>query len=489
MIHDVAITSTRARRQKIRLVATLIFSLLLASCSTHERSALPEYKPDQDQFLGAKAPTLDYQDPGKWWLSLGLAELDPVLEASFQNNPALKISRARLEQRISMETQNFALLFPELGAELSSSSSSSQASGKSVTSTSNSLSLKLSYEVDLFSKNSSRYSAAQLDLLAAIEDYKAQVSKHATNLVTLWLNVAQGKANLRLTEERMVFDQANTELVTNSYRLGSATLADVLQAKEQELTTKIQISQLKNKLFTDTQSLLVILGSNPTKEESFPMDLSQITPRPTATGLPSELIQRRPDLRSALINIKAQDERIGQAVADRYPRLTLSASTGTSSDSFSGLTDTGNLFSNLAAGLTLPILDWGRRKAEVNRQKALLKEKVAFYQQTLLSAVQEVQSLISKSEMNEEAVRLYQSQIEISKERLDLTKQGFIQGVNLWSQVLASQNQVFTAQKNLLGSKRDWLQSHIELYGSLGGTWMDKHFESVQSQLNPEMAP
>jgi len=196
------------------------------------------------------------------------------------------------------------------------------------------------------------------------------------------------------------------------------------------------------------------------------------------------LAQRRPDVRRAYLSLKAQDQRIAQAVAQRYPRLSLSASVGQQAGQFSKLSSPDSYVWNLASNLTVPIFDAGSRKAEVYRQQHIFDEQLANYNKTLLNAFLQVENGLFQLQVNQERIKLFEAQTHNGLERLELTKNNFLQGIEPWSQVILTQNQYVRTQTSLITEKRLQLEAQVDLFSAIGGRWTSDYLRAIGSRLD-----
>ena len=460
--------------------------LLLASCTPHGANPIPQVEAPNDRFAGEEK-SLAFQEPGQWWEGLGSKELNRYLEQVLAKSPALKASEARVEQRLALEKKTWATLLPGLGLEATRSKTVTQASGVDLETNGFSVALKASYELDLFGRNLAALKAAELDLLAALEDHRQQLNQEALSAAKGWLALAETRALLTLSEETLVTDQANLALIQRALDLGTAKASEVLLAQDQWLTTKLNQLQLKTQLLAQERAMKVRAGAYPTTGELAPAFPDPKALAPLSPGLPSELVKRRPDLRKAILALKAQDQRIGQAVADRFPRLSLTASTGYQSNDLSKLTDPGNAVWNLAANLTLPIFDGGGRRAEVKRQEAVFREQLASYGALSLTAFMEVEDGLFRLKAAEERVALAAAQAKNGMERLNLTRNNFLSGVELWSQVIQAQSQAFAARRTLIAEQRARMEARLDLTVALGGDWTTQYLRALGPQMDEKL--
>ena len=388
---------------------------------------------------------------------------------------------------MALEKKTWATLLPSLSLEGTRSKTLTQSTGVDLETNGFSVALKASYELDLFGRNVAALKAAELDLLAALEDHKLQLNQEALAATKGWLALAETRALLALSEETLVTDQANFALIQRALDLGTAKASEVLLAQDQWLTTKLNQLQLRTQLQAQERALKVRAGVYPTIGGLAPAFPDPKALAPLGPGLPSELVKRRPDLRKAILSLKAQDQRIGQAVADRFPRLSLTASTGYQSSDLSKLTDPGNAVWNLAANLTLPIFDGGGRRAEVKRQEAIFKEQLALYGALSLTAFSEVEDGLFRLKTAEERVSFAQAQAKNGMERLGLTRNNFLAGVELWSQVIQAQAQAFSARKLWIAEQRAELEARLDLTVALGGDWTTNYLRALGPELDEKL--
>jgi outer membrane protein TolC len=207
--------------------------------------------------------------------------------------------------------------------------------------------------------------------------------------------------------------------------------------------------------------------------------LTELGPPPVAfpAGLPSELLTRRPDLQAALLWVQANDSRRAAAIADRFPSINLLGNYGSNRSTFSVPTLEGE-FWNLIAGATLPLIDGGRRRAEVSRQEALLDESLARYRQAVLVAFQEVEDALVRNRNDELRLEYLEAAEEAAAASLRLSLQRYRYGLSEYLQVLTAQVFKFQIQGNLLSARRQLLADRISLARALGGEWLEATAES-----------
>ncbi len=188
-----------------------------------------------------------------------------------------------------------------------------------------------------------------------------------------------------------------------------------------------------------------------------------------ATGLPAALVQRRPDIRQAYYNVLAADRRVSQAVAERFPRITLTAGVDANAAGVRDLLD--NYLATLAANFIAPLIDGGARAAEVRRTEAVLSERLNRYGQTILDGFREVADALAQERRQREFVRSLEKQLELSSAALKRIRQGYLAGTNDYLRVLDAISTDQQLQQRYLTARRTLIQQRIILCRALGGGW------------------
>jgi outer membrane protein TolC len=198
-------------------------------------------------------------------------------------------------------------------------------------------------------------------------------------------------------------------------------------------------------------------------------------PEAFPAGLPSELLRRRPDIHAELLRLMASDYEIGVAVAARFPSINLVADFGRSGSDFgTGLSAT---VWGLVGNLALPLVDWGARKAEVDRTQAVFRERLARYQSTVLAAFREVEDALVQNRTTLETIRRIEAEVSAAEASLRLSMARYRDGLSDYLPVLTAQALYFDSQSRLLSVRRRLISERIGLARALGGKWMNPEIE------------
>ena len=237
----------------------------------------------------------------------------------------------------------------------------------------------------------------------------------------------------------------------------------------ERVKAQIPLEELQERILTN--ELAVLIGR-------LPYDVPAVTRRnlpvmdgPPAAGIPAQILENRPDIMAAYHKLEAADQDLAAAKADRLPALRLTGSAAYDSDELDRLFD--NWLINLAAGLTVPLVDGGRRKAQVDLTAARVEEKLASYRQVVLTAVREVEDALIREEKIREHIRQTENQFQAAEIALSEAQFRYTNGLNDYLPVLTQVLSIQNLEINLIQRRTDLLSARINLYRAIGGTWTD----------------
>jgi NodT family efflux transporter outer membrane factor (OMF) lipoprotein len=454
-----------ATRPTPALPVVILSGLLLAAlpaCGLLGREP-PERKTPPVAVPESFTSTGEAEVPDRWWKTFEDAELDRLVTEALGRNLDLKVAWDRLDQAAALARQAGAAEWPTLdavgGFVTSRARTRSPLTGDADTATARDylLGLTAAYEVDLWGRVRATRKAAELDVHATESDVVATAMLLAAQVATTWYQLVQQQASLDLLEEQRKVSRTLLDLVEVRFKQGAVSAVDVFQQRRQLEAVKAEIPLASMRSSLLEHQLAVLLGHPPARRVVEPARVIPGLPARPATGLPAALVQRRPDLRSAFARLAAADQRTAAAVANRLPALQLTGRLET------GGSNTRDLFqlwlASLAANLTAPLLDGGRRAAEVDRTRAVASERLHQYGQAVLTAFQEVEDA-----MVQELVGLAREELKRSRER-------YLNGATDYLPVLAAIQALQLLERQLLEEERKLVEYRIDLYRALGGGW------------------
>ncbi len=468
-----------------RLFRTIAFLALLpaAGCTLHrpQQATLPvAVPPGYVEPAGADEALPSGE---RWWKRFGDEDLNALMAEAFAANPDLRQAYARLEQAEALVRTAGAAQLPSL--EISGAGGRRRqtvGTAGPVTEDSYSLSLPASFEIDLWRKLASRTGAALLESGASREELKALYLSLSAQVADLYFLAMEQQAQLELTDRTIAAFADTLERVERRYREGLVPALDVYQSRQNLAAARSRRPQFENALAAAEHALAVLLGRYPGRgivERG--RELPPAVPDFPA-GLPSGLLARRPDVQAGLLRLQASDARIAAAIADRFPALRLTGSYGGQSTELGDLLASGNIFWNLLLNIAQPLFDGGRRAAEVDRTRAVFRENLAAYHQSVLAAFREVEDALAAGRTGLERIARLGEREEASAAALRLALDRYLQGLSEYLPVLTAQGLHFDAQSQLLAARRQIIADRITLARALGGAWME---QELAKGMNP----
>ncbi|HUS91596.1 MAG TPA: TolC family protein [Phycisphaerae bacterium] len=408
--------------------------------------------------------------PEKWWTAFGDARLGELIERALRDNLTLRGTWDRLEQARAAARRSAAPLLPALDgtAGASRTLNSFDRFGR-VYSTGFELGLSASYELDLWGRVRSAHGAAGLDVEAGREDLRAAAITLAASVAEVWIRLIEQGAELRLLDEQIDTNGKYVELITVRYRQGKVTAADVLQQRQLLEATQGERVRTESSVAVLRHQLAVLLGRGPAEMDVAVPEAQPHVPALPRTGVPAERIHGRPDVRAALLRVEAADRRVAVAIAEQFPRLSLSVRSETAAERIRELFD--NWLASMAANAIAPLFDAGSRAAEVDRARASASESFHAYGRTVLTALREVEDALVQEAQQRRLLESLSKQVELSGQSVERTRDQYTKGTTEFLRFLTTVLEDQRLQRTWLQAQRDLVLFRIDLYRALGGGW------------------
>ena len=454
----------------------LLFALSLAACNSHVRrdpAELPVVVPEA--FTAAADPGVRPAD--RWWTAFEDPALDSMMERMLAQNLDLRAAWERVVQARALAGQAGSARYPQVTASAGAGASriyvpevgpmGPTGAVESDVGERYALSVGVAYEVDLWGRIGALTDAAEADVAASELDRQALAVSLTASLADTWFALVEQRAQHALIESQLEVNRTMHDLLKLRFTNGLATAVDVLQ--QEALLKSVEASQplvvARVELFRHRpDALLARAPASGTLADQATLPALPAIPGP---GVPSELLERRPDIRAAQSRLAAADHRVAAAVAERLPSLRLDASTGLQADSFSDLID--RWVWSVAANLVAPLVDGGRRAAEVERRKAALREGVQRLGSAFLDALREVEdALVQERQQTEHLARL-DAQLATSQTLFDESRARYLEGVGDYLPVLSALRSLQQAEQTRLSAHRQQLSYRVQLHRALGG--------------------
>jgi len=464
---------------KIGLFSALTATALLAGCAVgpdYQRpdSTLPEKYSQAEAVPAARA---EAPVNPEWWMLFDDASLNALVAQALDANQDLQAAIARLEAADAYAREINSAYYPTIDLDAASSRLSTsgvtyngQRIGGAIYNNRRAA-LALSYEIDLWGRIRRQNEAAGAD---------AQATRFARDSVRLaligqlsseYLVLRAHDAEVAVSQETVASRQETLRIVQARLDAGSASGLELAQAENSLATAQSQLSQLK-RMRALSENQIGLLSGQPGLQ--IPVNLTPLPLPPVPPpGLPSTLLEARPDVRQAEEKLVAANARIGVAKAAYFPAISLTGTYGSESMALSNLfTGPAGIWS-AALGLTMPIFDAGRTGARVDQASAGQKEMLANYRKTMQTAFREVNdALVSLRELAEEETANI-AQLESARRALKLSQARYEAGYVGFLEVLDAQRTTNVAQLTYLNSRKNRLNAAVDLFRALGGGWRE----------------
>ena len=438
--------------------------IALTACSIGTHSSIPTYQP-QGQFSVPGEEVL----PDRWWLTFADPTLDQLIESALRDNLSLQTAWDRLDQARALARRAGAGLWPEVNGEASGSRTRLRTNSQTESRNNFSLGLSASYEVDLWGRINSTQQAAELDAMASAELLQAAALTLTARVASTWFRLIEQRQQILLLQQQLATNLKTLELVTLQFRTGQVSIADLLQQRLVVENRRGELALAKAQEQERLNELAVLLGLPPDRAPQLATaSLGSLPPLP-ATGVQSNLIERRPDVRAAWLEVQAADQRVAAAIADRFPRLSLSGQATTSSEEIEDLFD--NWLSSIAANLLAPLVDGGRRRAEVDRTRAAASAALHSYGQTILEALAEVEDALVREQRQVEYLSSLDRQLELAAQATERIRDRYLNGAVDYQRVLASILSEQQLQRTRIAASVALYENRINLCRALAGGW------------------
>lgn len=462
----------------LRPLAVIVMTLALGACTLgpdYQRPPLPDAHAFKQAEGWKSAAPADALQRGDWWQLYGDAELDALVGRLNVSNQNLAVAEAQYRQARALVRSARSQLFPTLSGnagvtrsrQTTGSSSSNVSAGVSE---SYEAGLSASWELDLWGRLRRGLEANRATMQASAADLAAVRLSLQAELVQTYLQLRVMDEQQRLLDQTVAAYARSLRLTENQYRAGIVPKSDVAQAQTQLKSTQAQAIDLKWQRAQLEHAIAVLIGVPP-GELSIAVrdDIPSLPEVPLA--LPSQLLERRPDVAAAEREVMAANAEIGIAEAAWYPDLTLSASGGYRNSSFNQLFEVPNRFWSLGPQLALTLLDFGGRRAELERAEAAYDQTVATYRQTVLDSFREVEDyLVQLRVLGDESV-VQREALEAAQESLRLIENQYRAGTVDYLSVVTVQTTALNNERTNLTLLGDRLLTSVQLIAALGGGW------------------
>ncbi len=473
-------------------LAVAAFAIAVAGCNVGPRYTRPSY-PAPPAFRGADDASVS-SPPGtsiadqQWAEVFREPELQTLIRTALTNNYDVRIAAQRiLEQQAQVQVTR-SQEFPQItaggsgiGASFNASAlGSGNNSGTNTGGTSNgitspitfgSFNLSAAWTPDFWGIYRKQTEAARANLLGQVWAQRAVRLTLVQQVATTYFQLRDLDRQLEITKQTLKARQDSVNLTTTLLNGGAAPLSDVRQAEQLLYTASSQIPQLEQQIQQQENALSLLLGQNPGPVAH--TDPNALTPPPQdlPTGIPSQLLERRPDIQQAEQTLIAANAQIGVARAQFFPQLSISASGGLGGNSFGTLFDPSGKTIYGIGQLAQPIFEGGKLRGQLNQARAADQEMLLSYQKTIATAFHDVSNALIALNKQRAAREQQEKLVAAAQDATRLARMRYQGGNTSYLEVLTTDTNLYSAQLNLATAQQSEALTLVNLYSALGGGW------------------
>ena len=478
------------------LVVALVVAALLAGCAVGPRYQRPTaqvpatWKGEGPWQTGVPKDSIP---KGTWWQIFHDAELDRLEQELLQANQSLAAAQDRLSQARSLARIASSAYFPQLAADPAAQrqriSGNRPLSGSTVatfpvTQSVFTLPFSASYEVDLFGSVRRNFEAANASLQSSAADLENVRLVLTAELAADYFNLRELDREAGVVRQSVEIQRKGLDLVNNRHEGGVASGLEVAQQAALLDATATQLSLVEQQREQYEHAIAVLVGK-PASAFTLASAPFDATPPPIPTGVPSEVLERRPDIATSERQMAFENAQVGIATAAFYPHITLSGSGGWESRDIATLVNAPSAFWSIGGDLLQPVFNGGRNRANLAATRAAYDESVANYRESVLVAFQQVEDGLSGLALLNQAAKTQQTAVEDSRRALDIANNRYVGGLTTYLDVITAQTTLLNNERlatQLLGQQ---MVTSIYLVKALGGGWDASQIQ--QEQVRPTL--
>jgi multidrug efflux system outer membrane protein len=468
--------------KKTILLLPIILIISLSSCSVG-----PDFEnPQIDTLQVYRFDTLKVDSIAniEWWDLFSDSTIDSLVVTALEQNKDLNIAIARIEEARAGLTFTGADRYPKLDIS-AGASRGNYALGIHLPNTSNNFSISpsLSWEIDFWGKYRRATESARANLLASEYSLRTVQLGLISEVVGTYFQLLDYKQRLEISKATLRTREESLNIIQQRYDKGIVPELDLNQAQIQKEIAASAVPFFERLVSKTENGLSVLLGKNPGIIKNSGISISdQEIPPEIPIGIPSDILQRRPDILQAESLLHAQNAKVGVAAAQQYPSISLTGILGVASNDLSTLTD-GGLGWAVGGSLLSPLFNFNKNSARVEVEAAKTKQALFNYEKTVLNAFREVEDALIDIDTYKRELAAKTRQVAAAKNAESLSRMRYDQGVASYLEVLDSERTLFNSELELSQAKQLYLTTFVRLYKSLGGGWITQK-EQAEYEAN-----
>jgi multidrug efflux system outer membrane protein len=451
-------------------------AILLAGCAVG-----PDYKrPPVDAPQGfrfqdsAGQGTADIANTA-WWQQFHDPVLDELIAVALQENKDVQIAAARIELFLGQYASTRSLLLPQVGANLNGRRGRpAGANGSAVidpVQDAYEASLSVNWEIDLFGRRRRETEAARAQVLASEEGRRATMLTLVSQVATSYISLRELERELQIARETAASREASYRLFKDRFEGGTVSALELAQTQSQWEASLVDIPRLESLIGQQENALSILLGRNPGPIRAG-LPLQALVLPPVPAGLPSQLIERRPDLRQAEQQLIAANALIGAARAQYFPVISLTGLLGYISKDFSDLFSGQTKVWSYGLAASAPIFTGGGIAGQVRQAEAQQQEALLSYQRAIQVAFREVSDALLAHAKSRDQLGFQERELATLRNYLELARLRYDEGYTSYIEVLDAERNLFAAEVAHAQTQSQVYASLVDLYKAMGGGWV-----------------
>ncbi len=403
--------------------------------------------------------------------------LQQLIEVALENNRDLRVAALNVDAYRALYRIQRADLLPAVSADGAGTRSRTPGdlsmSGEPAISSQYSATFGVSWELDLFGRLRSLRDQALEEFFASEAAQRSTQISLIASVANAWLTLQADQALLQVTRDTLKTYEESFGLTQRSFDVGVASALELRQARSAVDSARVSIEQYTRLVAQDRNALTLLLGQNlpaglPSGDG---LERTQLAALPV--GLPSDLLQQRPDILQAEFQLRAVNASIGAARAAFFPRISLTGAAGTASRELSGLFDGGSGYWSFSPSISVPIFNAGQLRANLDYAEISRNIQVAQYEKAIQTAFREVVDGLAAQATYTRQVQAQRDLLATSEDYYNLAERRYRTGVDSYLTVLDAQRQLFSVQQQLISDRLAQLTSEVNLFKALGGGWQE----------------
>jgi multidrug efflux system outer membrane protein len=485
-----------------RVIIALVGIAVCAGCAIgpdYERPYIPD--PEQFRVQAQKEREIDPTSLAEmpWWELFEDKELHYLIRTALQENKDLMLAAARVEEARGELGVTRSALFPQFGAGASymyrgipSALIPGEAGDINLETDIYRIGGQLSWELDVWGQLRRATEASRAELMATEEARRAVILGLISQVAQTYFRLRALDLELEITRRSVKTRQGTLRIVNSRYEDGLVSGLDQARAEAEVYSVSAVIPDLERRIVQTENALSILLGRNPAAVTRGRKLVEQTTPLVIPAGLPSALLERRPDIRQAEQNLVAANAEIGVAMGNFLPRFSLTGDLGVISRDLNQLFTGPSRLWGIGPGVTMPIFTAGRNLGNLEATEAKERQAILQYEQIILQAFQEVEDALIAYKKARLARVQYEKLVMFNDRAVNLSQVQYEEGLIDYLNVLDAQRRLFESEIDLAQTQASQLVSLVQIYKALGGGWTPEvqmeETEEPEKEPNPETA-